>query len=101
MKAGIVTYINGTIVSSIREKYLKGLSELHEKNCIWKYSECDDWIYSFPFFTSYDAIKKWQDQVYTLITKNESLPLVTSPLVFSSLFTYFSDVWRALTLLDT
>ena len=68
-------------VRSIREKYLKGLSELHEKNCIWKYSECDEWVYSFPFFTSYDAIKRWKDQVYALVTKNDSLPSVESPLV--------------------
>ncbi|KAI9288675.1 hypothetical protein BC943DRAFT_350020 [Umbelopsis sp. AD052] len=77
--------VSEELLRSIREKYLKGLSELHEKNCIWKYSECDDWIYSFPFFTSYDAIRKWQDQVFTLVTKNVSLPLVTSPLTTENL----------------
>jgi hypothetical protein len=76
-------------VRSIREKYLKGLSELHEKNCIWKYSECDEWVYSFPFFTSYDAIKRWKDQVYALVTKNDSLPSVESPLVSDHIFVIY------------
>ncbi|CAM0135933.1 hypothetical protein VKS41_001626 [Umbelopsis sp. WA50703] len=68
------------LLHSIREKYLKGLSGLHEKNCIWKYSECDEWVYSFPFYTSYDAVKQWQENLGRIIASNITLPNVQSPL---------------------